>query len=117
MTAIDSEGWACRECRAPMIGRRPTHDLYPDCAHAASGPFETETRARSAARRITASPAGTGAWQAGSHRLLCAELTAAGVDFGAYDHRIVAWLAGWEPHTCAVVAGLITRAHQAGGAS
>jgi hypothetical protein len=44
-----------------------------------------------------------------NHRLLCEKLTAAGVELGAYDHQIVAWLAGWEPQTCAVVAGWVTR--------
>lgn len=39
----------------------------------------------------------------------------AGVVLGAYDRRILAWLAGYEPSTCAVVAGIIRRA--AGGAS
>jgi hypothetical protein len=34
----------------------------------------------------------------------------AGVELGAYDARILRWLAGWEPQTCAVIAGLITRA-------
>ena len=29
---------------------------------------------------------------------------------GGYDLKILAWLAGWEPQVCAVVAGLITRA-------
>ena len=33
---------------------------------------------------------------------------------GAYGHRILTWLAGWEPQICAVVAALITRAHAAG---
>jgi hypothetical protein len=33
-----------------------------------------------------------------------------GVTVGAFDARILAWLAGWEPETCAVIAGLITRA-------
>ncbi len=54
-------------------------------APAAATPLETEAQARE--------PCG-----------------AAGVELGAYDRRIVAWLAGWEPQTCAVVAGLITRA-------
>lgn len=67
-------------------------------------------------RHITSQPPGTGAWQAGSHRLLREALAGAGVDLGAYDHRIVAWLAGWEPQMCAVIAGLITRASQAGKA-
>jgi hypothetical protein len=82
----------------------------------ATGPFETEAQARGAARHITTVPPGTGAWQAGSHRLLCEALSAAGVDLGAFDHQVVTWLAGWEPQVCAVIAGLITRAHQAGKA-
>ena len=45
-----------------------------------------------------------------SHRLLCEALSAAGVELGAYDHRIVGWLAGWEPQTCAVIAGWVQRA-------
>lgn len=80
-------------------------------------PYETEAQARAAARHITGQPPGTGAWQAGSHRMLCEALSAAGVELGTWDHRIVQWLAGWEPSTCAVIAGLIARAHQAGGAS
>jgi hypothetical protein len=36
------------------------------------------------------------------------------VYLGAYDHRIIEWLTGWEPSTCAVIAGLISRAHAAG---
>lgn len=79
-----------------------------------AGPYETEREAVASVRHIHDSPPGTGAWTAGSHRLLCEALTAAGVELGAYDHRIVGWLAGWEPQTCAVIAGLITRAHHAG---
>jgi hypothetical protein len=41
--------------------------------------------------------------------------TWAGVDLGAHDHAILAWMAGWEPSTVAVIAGIITRARQAGG--
>ena len=80
-----------------------------------AGPYETEAQARAAARHITSEPPGTGAWQAGSHRMLCQALAAAGVELGDYDHDIVQWLAGWEPSTVAVVAGWIARAHQAGG--
>jgi hypothetical protein len=46
--------------------------------------------------------------------MLCEALAAAGVDLGAFDHQVVTWLAGWEAQTVAVVAGWITRAHQAG---
>ena len=78
-----------------------------------SGPYETERQAADAARHIYDSPPGTGAWGDGNHRLMEDACTAAGVRLGAYDHRILVWLAGWEPATCAVIAGLITRAHQA----
>jgi hypothetical protein len=37
-------------------------------------------------------------------------LQAAGVELGAYDDRIVRWLAGWEWSTVAVVASWINRA-------
>jgi hypothetical protein len=49
-----------------------------------------------------------------SHQMLCEALAAAGVELGAYDHRIVTWLAGYEPQAVAVIAGWIERAHQAG---
>lgn len=39
----------------------------------------------------------------------CAE---AGVELGAFDRRIVSWLAGWEASTVEVVIGLITRANR-----
>jgi hypothetical protein len=51
-----------------------------------------------------------------NHRLLCEALSAAGVELGAYDHRIISWLAGWEPQAVAVVCGLISRAAAAGRA-
>ena len=34
-----------------------------------------------------------------------------------FDRRVLAWLSGWEPQVCAVVTGLITRAHAAGRAA
>jgi len=37
-------------------------------------------------------------------------LTAAGVELGDYDERIVAWLAGWEWGTVATIASWIKRA-------
>ena len=45
--------------------------------------------------------------------MLTAACTAADVELGSYGRRILAWLAGWEPQTCAVIAGLISRAYQA----
>jgi hypothetical protein len=72
-------------------------------------PYETERQAADAARHIYDSP--PGAWGDGNLRLLEDACRAAGVQPGAYDTRILVWLAGWEPSTCAVIAGLITRAH------
>jgi hypothetical protein len=43
---------------------------------------------------------------------LAAELS--GVELGAYDQKIIAWLAGYEPATIAVICGLIRRARAAG---
>ncbi|MER6350644.1 hypothetical protein ABT186_02010 [Streptomyces sp. NPDC001634] len=42
--------------------------------------------------------------------ILRATLTAAGVELGAYDERIVQWLAGWGWGTVAVIASWIGRA-------
>jgi hypothetical protein len=77
-----------------------------------AGPYETERQAADAVRHIIDSPAE--AWRDGMQRLLEDACTAARVKLGAFDHRIVLWLAGWEPSTCAVIAGLIARAHEAG---
>jgi hypothetical protein len=35
----------------------------------------------------------------------------AGTVLGAFDSRVLGWLANYEPETCAVIAGLISRAH------
>ncbi|WP_433889655.1 hypothetical protein [Streptomyces sp. CA-111067] len=41
---------------------------------------------------------------------LYAELVKAGVELGAYDRRIVDWIAGWDYPTVATIASLIRRA-------
>lgn len=46
--------------------------------------------------------------------LVTDECVRAGVTLGAYDARLVAWLGTWGPEECAVFAGLIQRAHEAG---
>lgn len=78
------------------------------------GPYEAERDAIAAVRHILDSEPGTGAWQKGSLALLMDACTDAGVAVGAYDSRILQWLTKWEPQTVAVIAGLITRAHEAG---
>ena len=80
-----------------------------------TGPFDTERQARELpeVRAVYAAfDADPGAGKMAPHtrRLLAQALEAAGVELGAYDERIAAWLAGWEPHTVAVIASWITRA-------
>lgn len=79
------------------------------------GPFETEQEALGspAVRAIygamrASSRRGVMAEQ--GHRLLEEACEAAGVEVGAYDHKIIVWLAGFEPQASAVITGLITRA-------
>jgi hypothetical protein len=57
---------------------------------------------------------GVGRMAPHNERVLRESCAAAGVALGAFDARIVSWLAGWEPETCAVIAGLISRAYAAG---
>lgn len=76
-----------------------------------SGPYETEREARATVQHILDSPPGTGAWGDGNRQLLEDACRVTGVQLGAYDYRILLWLAQWEPSTCAVIAGWITRAN------
>lgn len=46
--------------------------------------------------------------------LILNELAAAGVELGAYDLRIVGWMADWEYSTLVTVASWIRRAHATG---
>ena len=88
----------------------------------AHGPYETERQVRElpAVRAVYdafgADP-GPGKMAPRCRCIVDVACSAAGVEIGAYDDRILAWLAGWGPETCAVVAGLITRAHEAGAAA
>lgn len=75
-----------------------------------AGPFETE--------REVIDAIGLRTWQPGQYAergelALLEACAAAGIELGAYDRRIVAWLATMEPQACAVVAGMILRASQA----
>ena len=80
------------------------------------GPFDTEREASAAAHAVIPPAPGRVVLTAAQNRqvldLACA---AALVELGAYDARVTGWLAGYEDAMCAVVAGLITRAHAAGG--
>jgi len=79
------------------------------------GPFETEDQARMLpeVRAIhEAFRAGTGTLS--GEPMLTAACEAAGIELGAYDRRIIAWLGNWEAQTCVVLAGIIMRAYLAG---
>jgi hypothetical protein len=78
-----------------------------------TGPYETDRRVRElpAVRVIyDAMYAGRrhGPMVELVYRLLDEACEAASVKVGVYDYRILTWLAGFEPETCAVIAGLIT---------
>jgi hypothetical protein len=73
--------------------------------------YDTERDAAASVQHILGSPPGS--WETGNHKHLEDACLVAGVTLGAFDHRVLLWLAGWEPSTVAVVASLITRAHRA----
>jgi hypothetical protein len=88
----------------------------------ACGPFETEQQVRGTPTARAVYEAfdrdhGPGKMAPHVHRILDEACTEAGLELGAYDHQIVLWLAGWGPQTAVVVAGLITRAREAGEAA
>lgn len=93
--------------RTVAPGQRPGAAAGPPVT--CRGPYQTERQAAAAASCIYAAAPGI-SLAAGNHRLLEDACTKAQVKLGDWDHRILAWLAGWEPAACAVIAGLITRA-------
>jgi hypothetical protein len=122
-TRLEAQAWAERTASARM--EPPASSV---------GPFETEREARESSAAQSASAqtglavdarpevtrtAGAAAAQravkAPNLAMLTDACAAAGVELGAYDRCILAWLAGYEPAMCAVVAGVIRRA--ADGAS
>jgi hypothetical protein len=82
-----------------------------------TGPYESGREARATVAHIyQAGHASTrrGVMAEENYLMLFRACEAAGIDLGSptsYDRRILAWLAGFEPETCAVVVGLIARAH------
>jgi hypothetical protein len=84
----------------------PTYGPYEDERQARVDVADIYQQARHSARRAVLGEA--------NHALLADACERSGVTLGAYDGRIVAWLAGWEPQMCALVIGLISRAYAAG---
>ena len=86
-----------------------------------AGPYQTSAEARenAAVQEIYAAfraDPGLGRMALHTNAMLVDACVMAGVELGAFDRRMLAWLSGFEPETCAVIAGLITRAHAAGRA-
>lgn len=81
----------------------------------AYGPFETEAEARAAAHKIIPPEPGWSILSEDQHRELLEQICAeSGVELGAFERRILGWLANWEDATCTAIAAIITRAHEAG---
>jgi hypothetical protein len=56
----------------------------------------------------------SGPFQPPPVRLAAFEAVLRGVEHGAYDHRILDWLAGLDDTTCRTVASLLWRCREAG---
>ena len=79
-----------------------------------NGPFETEREARAAAHSVVTPDDGWSILHRDQNRLLLERAcSAADVELGAFDRRILDWLSGFEDSTCSVIAGLIARASAA----
>ena len=80
-----------------------------------AGPFGSEADARAAALALGGPPRPGWSILSEDQRLemLLAACEESGVTLGAYDDAVLAWLSGWGDGTCAVIAGLITRARAA----
>ena len=84
-----------------------------------TGPFEAEAQARESPavqeiRRAFRADPGIGKMAPLNLALLVDACTMAGVELGAFDRRVLAWLSNWDPESSMVIAGLVTRAHEAG---
>jgi hypothetical protein len=80
----------------------PVLETHADARTAAAAVWETARASRD-----------PGALTEANHSALLDACQTAGIYLGGYEHRIVRWLAGWEPETAAVIAALITRANGA----
>jgi len=85
----------------------------------AAGPFATERQASAEIRNLYDAlprPVPAGELTRLNAALLTRACAKAGVELGSYDSLILRWLSGWEPATTGVVAGLVSRAYEAGRA-
>lgn len=79
------------------------------------GPYETAEQVRAVvSRAYDDSRSGRASLRTSGYAMLNAACSAAEVRTGDFDRQIMDWLAGIEIETCAVFAGLVARAYQAG---
>ncbi len=85
----------------------------------ATGPFESESQVRELPamramwerwRAAYPRPEASAELHAAAAALIESACERSGVAIGAYDRRLINWLAGFDPDYCAVFAGLISRA-------
>ena len=82
-----------------------------------NGPYESEQQARADVAEVHEQARRSvrpGALADANHARLLEACQRADVTLGAFDAKILAWLANYEPETCAVITGLINRANAAG---
>jgi len=75
-----------------------------------NGPYNSEGEARRAAAHTGL----TGTATVRNRDMLTRACWTSHVEVGLFDARILDWLAGYESATCAVIAGMVTRAYAAG---
>jgi hypothetical protein len=78
-----------------------------------NGPYDTPSQAHDAARHAYRDCPYVPLRHA-ALSILMAAVESTGTRAGDYDRDIIIWLAAAEPEVAVVVAGLISRAHQAG---
>ena len=81
--------------------------------HTVHGPYATNAEAMVDARPVYDAYRATyerGLMDRTNAERLAVALATARVELGAYDERIMVWLAGWEPEVVQVVIGWIERA-------
>lgn len=74
------------------------------------GPYESEQQATKVCGDAYGHPHVPGHMGAWNRAVLAAAVESASVELGAYDMRILGWLAKWEPEMVAAIAGIIARA-------
>jgi hypothetical protein len=75
-----------------------------------NGPYSSEREARRDADHAGL----TGTATVRNRDMLTRACWTSHIEAGLFDARIIDWLAGYKPATCAVIAGLVRRAYDAG---